>query len=292
MVKIQTKMKTKPKGLINSGNNCFVNSVLQCIINHKNISIYFLNTEFKSNEKYSLSFKEFIKNYEKEELIKSPNQLINKLKEKINILNGEMQDANEFLILFIDLLINEKVIEPKIISKKFLKEFNENKILTLFSGLKNFISICSICNKETNRYELFRILMINEQSIQESIRNYFNFQNLVFTCENCNKLSSKLKTIDILFMPEVLPVVVNRFLSLTEKNNKNIIIEESLKIQRFNYNLFGLVCHKGSLISGHYTSYVKISGIWFHFDDEIVTKVNPELFSSSVYLAFYSRTLI
>ncbi|KAF7696582.1 Ubiquitin carboxyl-terminal hydrolase 16 [Cucumispora dikerogammari] len=294
MVKIETTIYIKPKGLINTGNNCFINSTLQCIIHHPNVFAYFYNTNFEKKEKYSLAFQEFLKTYiiENNKISESPNKLIKKLKEKINILDGEMQDANEFLILLIDLLINERIKEPKIITEKFLINFNENKILKLFSGLKKLNFKCLICNKEKNRFELFRFLYVNGNSVQTSVKKYFTLMDeQTFTCTDCNKASLKFKKTNILFMPELLTVVVNRFLSVTEKNNIDVQVQMKLKVHDFNYRLFGIVCHKGTLISGHYICYVYLKGEWLLFDDESVKKSEPKLISPTVYFAFYTRTI-
>ncbi|GME81715.1 unnamed protein product [Ambrosiozyma monospora] len=55
------------------------------------------------------------------------------------------------------------------------------------------------------------------------------------------------------------------------------------------YQLFAVVCHIGSVNTGHYISMVKNrEGLWFKFDDATVTMVSQdEVLNSRAYLLFY-----
>jgi len=45
-------------------------------------------------------------------------------------------------------------------------------------------------------------------------------------------------------------------------------------IQNVKYDLKGLIIHEGNPLFGHYTSFVKIDGNWFSFNDVNVKKVS------------------
>lgn len=55
------------------------------------------------------------------------------------------------------------------------------------------------------------------------------------------------------------------------------------------YDLFGVVCHHGTLNTGHYTCMMKTSsGRWFHFDDAVVTTISAnKVKQKNAYLLFY-----
>ncbi|TPX32979.1 hypothetical protein SmJEL517_g04018 [Synchytrium microbalum] len=67
-----------------------------------------------------------------------------------------------------------------------------------------------------------------------------------------------------------------------------ILLKES--VPAFRYVLFAVVNHEGKLETGHYTSYNKIRGMWFKFDDANVTSATQkEVLESKAYMCFYIR---
>jgi len=61
----------------------------------------------------------------------------------------------------------------------------------------------------------------------------------------------------------------------------------------FIYELFGVCNHTGSVMGGHYTSFVKnADGIWIHFNDTSVEKVHEsEIISPMAYCLFYRKKI-
>ena len=61
----------------------------------------------------------------------------------------------------------------------------------------------------------------------------------------------------------------------------------------FIYELFGVCNHTGSVMGGHYTSFVKnADGIWIHFNDTSVEKVlESEIISPMAYCLFYRKKI-
>jgi ubiquitin C-terminal hydrolase len=57
------------------------------------------------------------------------------------------------------------------------------------------------------------------------------------------------------------------------------------------YDLFGVCNHMGSIMGGHYTSYVKnVSGEWIHFNDTQVDIINErQIVSPMAYTLFYRK---
>ena len=62
----------------------------------------------------------------------------------------------------------------------------------------------------------------------------------------------------------------------------------------FIYELFGVCNHTGSVMGGHYTSFVKnADGIWIHFNDTSVEKIvnEREIISPMAYCLFYRKKI-
>ena len=74
----------------------------------------------------------------------------------------------------------------------------------------------------------------------------------------------------------------------TSLKNINAASKEAAKVL---YSLAGVVVHEGKTIQGgHYVSYVKKFGQWYHTDDVRVTKVSPfEATHQQAYLLFYQK---
>eukprot|EP00937_MAST-01D_sp_MAST-1D-sp2_P007580 g7580.t1 len=54
--------------------------------------------------------------------------------------------------------------------------------------------------------------------------------------------------------------------------------------------LFAVINHHGTLMSGHYTAFVQAGGQWFKCDDQWVScATEAEVLQSQGYLLFYAR---
>ncbi|TPX37880.1 hypothetical protein SeMB42_g06822 [Synchytrium endobioticum] len=61
-------------------------------------------------------------------------------------------------------------------------------------------------------------------------------------------------------------------------------------VPAYRYVLMAVVNHEGKLETGHYTSYNKVRGMWFKFDDANVTSATQkEVLDSKAYMCFYIR---
>jgi len=78
-------------------------------------------------------------------------------------------------------------------------------------------------------------------------------------------------------------------------NREDMSAEQNLK----KYDLYGLCCHLGaeSANYGHYICYcLAENGIWYKFDDEVVTEVNIDYeittrgIRENAYLLFYKKS--
>ncbi|GMF06374.1 unnamed protein product [[Candida] boidinii] len=120
-----------------------------------------------------------------------------------------------------------------------------------------------------------------------------------YSCSNCNKKTEATKKLLIKKLPKTLTIQLKRFehLGISSKIDYPIEIPLILEMSKYSldkselkpYELFAVVCHIGSVNTGHYISMIKNKdGMWFKFDDATVTRVTErDVLNSKAYLLFY-----
>lgn len=129
----------------------------------------------------------------------------------------------------------------------------------------------------------------------------------MYSCEKCNKLRNGVKFSRVLALPEMLCVHLKRFrhdLSYSSKISSPVIfpltgldmrqyLHKDCKSKVSTYDLTAIICHHGTVGSGHYICYAKHSPTekWFEFDDQTVTQVSSETVQNcEAYVLFYQKT--
>ena len=195
-------------GSKNLGNTCYMNSSIACLSNCLELTTYFLSKEFKkdinSSNKNGLKGKlanawyELLKDYWKTDKARgNPSDILYLIGKKYKKFDtDEQQDANEFIILFLELLnedlnvINkdikyEQLQEQKsyetdeVCAKRFWENYisRNNSIITeLFCGLNKSTIICPICKYKSITYNSFTslsLLIPNDEQLKKV--KYMNF---------------------------------------------------------------------------------------------------------------------
>ncbi|KAI5952290.1 hypothetical protein KGF54_003156 [Candida jiufengensis] len=150
-------------------------------------------------------------------------------------------------------------------------------------------------NKKINLYDCLN-LFTQEEKLDSPIK-----------CKFCFKKSKATKTLKLKNLSPILSIQLKRF-------NHNIVSDTSSKIetpveiplylnlqkylttkeeQSQNENqffeLFSVVCHIGSVNTGHYIVYIKnFQNLWFKFDDSVISIVDQmNVLNSNAYLLYY-----
>jgi ubiquitin C-terminal hydrolase len=102
--------------------------------------------------------------------------------------------------------------------------------------------------------------------------------------------------------PNILAIDIKRFNAMNRKNQ--IMIDfplENLNLSKyvigynkdsFIYDLYGVCNHSGSVMGGHYTSFVKnANGKWYHYNDTSVAEVSmaQQIITPKAYCFFYRK---
>lgn len=204
-------------------------------------------------------------------------------------------------------------------------------ILDLFQGQYASRLTCKVCETTSTTYQTFSVLSIpiphdntkTACSIIDCFNEFTKIENLEvdeqWSCPHCKKKQPSTKKLTITRLPKNLIIHLKRFDNRMNKNNNLISYPFTLdltdfwandfdgrlptgvtnelptrgQVPPFNYKLYGVACHFGSLYGGHYTAYVDkgIGKGWHYFDDtNFRTVKNPnEPITSNAYVLFYRR---
>ena len=326
------------KGLINLGNTCYLNSVIQCL---SHLLIFHpLNTEFyeECDNKTDCMIYEWFQfqrrmwSNENNNSVNPSNILIQFQKDcqKYNMYfeNFRQNDADEFLILFLDFLHRSIKCGMKIISKNSHNNKEINKLiqesyktwLRFFENDYSYIvekfysqllsyTTCPNCGYYTTNHDPVQVISLeipnSATNLIDCLDHYTTSisldDNNLWKCDKCNqKVQSEKKTI-LWKTSDIIILSLKRF-KYGKKINKYISFSEILDLNEFSlnfgskknntYSLQGLAIHQGSLDSGHYYAISRnpIDKKWHKYDDQGVNFISKDILYQEIpYLFFYKR---
>jgi len=279
-------------GFLNTGNTCYINSVLECFIN----DILFRNKLIKSTE------------------LKEEYSIVKKVVELINLKDdGEYSFMKYNLNQFNELLFNKSYFRrfEQYDAHEFLLKFMdmfENECKDIYVGQTRLTIKCTKCGNTKDVFEDFTTLNLTVNETSENVlelidlfNNYLkkeiiNESNNLYYCEKC-KMNTPSEQKTVLFkLPKRLIIVFKRYSDSGVKINKKIkypinslLIKETQSGKIFNYSLTNLIYHFGNLNNGHYLNSSKINDRWYLIDDNHIS-MNSEVILNNVnsYILFYS----
>ncbi|XP_058219926.1 ubiquitin carboxyl-terminal hydrolase 15 isoform X1 [Rhododendron vialii] len=308
-----------PRGLLNCGNSCYANAVLQCLTCTKPLTIYLLH---RSHSRASC-MKDWCLMCELEQHVMmlregggalSAVRILSQMQSiSRQIGNGSQEDAHEFLRLLVtsmqsiclEGLGGENRVDPRLQETTFIQH-------TFGGRLKSKVK-CLRCDHESERYENIMDLTLEifgwVQSLEDALTQFTTPEDLdgenKYRCGRCAAYVRARKQLSIHEAPNILTIVLKRFQEGSYgKINKCITFPDMLDMVPFMtgtddipplYMLYAVVVHLDTLnasFSGHYVSYVKdLQGNWFRIDDTEVQPVSTsQVMSEGAYILFYMRS--
>jgi ubiquitin C-terminal hydrolase len=211
------------------------------------------------------------------------------------------------------------VIYQSLRFSKSLLEKSHSMINDLFSGIYYSEIECQSCKTKSPKFEEFKILSLElpqnkfDTTLEKCLDQFTTPQKLSgsdkYLCEVCNSKQEAIKKMNLWDSPEILVIQLKRFVNDGSRSMKldtrvNFPIE-SFKLtgsyseynpKNYEYELYGLVKHSGSLGGGHYVALCKnaMNGKWYEFDDDDVVhipndKLENEIITRGSYILFYRK---
>ncbi|KAL7104312.1 hypothetical protein ACP275_08G236100 [Erythranthe tilingii] len=298
-----------PFGLVNCGNSCYANAVLQCLTFTRPITSYLLQglhskTCRKRDWCFICKFEHLIQKGQETRSPLSPVGLLSLIQPI-----GREEDAHEFLRNVVDKMQSICLEEAGV--SGILAEDCTLMGLTFGGYLRSKVK-CMKCLGRSERCEQIMDLSVeidgNIYTLEEALVQFTTSETLggddKYKCSRCKSYEKAKKKLTVLEAPNILPIVLKRFRSGNlEKLNKLVQFPEVLNLSPYMsgtsdkypvYHLYAVVVHlgvMGAAYSGHYVSYVKdFRGDWFRIDDSRVSHVNLQtVLSSEAYILFYAR---
>ena len=291
-------MDTPIFGFINNGNICYFNSLLQCLINCKQVIYYIVNQQVPKNELqlfFKNKFTNFIKLY--------------------NLQNIEQfkKETSTFSIELLSLLLQKYKhchINEQQSSSEFFLYLIEELGIDFFFKIKHEINIhCGNCKNIVSKIdECFHFEMFEMNSTKININDFMYSQNIIsdYKCEKCKIVSKSIYEKKAINISRYFVIFLNKYFNKTNINFPNIFElnvkqNEDSNIDKYVWENIGVIEHSGNLYSGHYTAICKRFNQMFVCDDMNIKlhvtsscenkELEPLTINSSknTYMIFYEK---
>lgn len=302
-------------GLVNLGNTCFLNSVLQCLTYIPPLSNYLLSQEHEK----SCQIKTICILCEIQRHIRTcfshsntqpicPKGIVSNLKCIAKHFRfGRQEDAHEFLRFLLEVMqrnekFTEKQISNTIIHQIFGGEFQSKvtcpKCLYASCTIDAFMDVCLDIKHVSSLDKAFQLFVSPEKLTKDNS----------YRCSKCNHMVNAEKRLSIHRPPVALTIQLKRFTYNPHgigdtKLNKILSFPETLNLSPYmsdtgssnhEYQLQSVLVHSGlSCHSGHYYSFVKgPNDVWYSMNDSFVHPVGINtVLRQPAYLLFYIQKI-
>ncbi|CAN6163242.1 unnamed protein product [Urochloa humidicola] len=309
----------KPCGLMNCGNSCFANVVLQCLSFTRPLVAYLLGKDH--SKECSTKHEDWCFLCELQCHIQRASESIHPFS-PMNILShlpniggnlgyGRQEDAHEFMRFAIDKMQSACLDEYGGEKAVDLSTQETTIIQHIFGGRLQSQVQCTACGVVSNRYDNMMDLTVEIHGDAESLEKCLDQFTAAewldgdnkYKCDGCNDYVKARKHLSVHQAPNILTITLKRFQSgRFGKLNKRVTFPMELDLTPYMsstdgtdlYDLYAVVVHLDMLNAsffGHYICYTKGSrGNWYKIDDcKVMTVDEEEVHAQGAYMLLYSR---
>ncbi|GJE84348.1 cysteine proteinase [Phanerochaete sordida] len=302
-------------GLMNTGNTCFLNSALQCLLHTPPLLRVLLQHGHgdpcqvsKGAFCMACSMRDLAHDSFKAKQPMVPYAITRGLQHIAKTMRrGRQEDSHEFLRYAVDALQKSCLAgqpQPQKVDPKLAETTWVHKI---FGGRLRSRVKCLSCGYNSDTFDSILDLSIDifgVNNLRDALRKFVAVDQLrgqnKYKCEKCKKHVAADKQFTVHDAPMVLTVHLKRFSPMGRKIPHIVKYDERVSLQPVmsegqhgpTYSLYGVISHAGGgPSSGHYYAHIKdASGQWYEMnDDAVIKQSSPPLGMKSAYVLFYLR---
>jgi ubiquitin carboxyl-terminal hydrolase 22/27/51 len=316
----------QPRGLVNLGNTCYFNAILQLLAHCPAFVRFIDNTDHQSllTSEVRTVLRQLWDDSSTHPVV--PTLLVRTAGQCTQFDVYRENDAHELFCLLIDALCTKAATTTPDLGgaskldadwKSAFASFGQRSdvgMAPIFHGQTISSITCSRCGKTTNPgSEVFSSLVLelgrSSASSSDLLSAHFQPETVHhWTCDSCGVDSVAIKHTALWRLPKVLVLCIKRFLHdgksvsrLDVSPCKRLRIDATrpqspaaTSTANHRYRLVGVVCHVGSQYGGHYVTMARRPDGWFEYDDPNVRRIDgiAGIPSSTTYMLAYERVRI
>ncbi|TNV81936.1 hypothetical protein FGO68_gene2032 [Halteria grandinella] len=315
------EVKRVTYGMRNLGNTCFFNSVMQCLSHSRALVNFCLSgvhsqTCRKKESCYLCLYTQYLKGIQREQRT-NPQMVVYKLKSIWSRYSvGRQEDAHEFLIIFVESLVNSCFQMAKPPREFLYKNQNKTSVFQIIGGKSRSQVHCLGCGHRSNTYEdlialsleLPKQRQMGSATLEQCLSGFCTVETLKgdnkYMCGGCKKKCEAKKRFSIESTPRTLIIHIKRFTNFGNKIGEFIKYPSTLSLKPYmsdthtgdseTFDLYGVVVHQGGgCRSGHYFSYCKgFDGEWYDCNDDFVGRTQMDrVLRQQAYILFYQKRI-